>query len=209
MRERVHVRTSTTTSLTGAFARVTSTAIGSLSIATTGPKPRRAAAIGAHARAAADVEDRPAPCLRREELDAESGRRVCAGSERATGVDHDRVAAIRWLFPRWAEPEPARLDGAMECAPGVLPPVTDRLCSHVAEAGEERCSLRLVDVRGELDGTVRQGALLDPGGHELEQLDARDLDVLAPRAECDAPERHSRPSGYAACSHHVPSSRSR
>ena len=162
-----------------------------------------------HPRAAADVEYRSAAFLRREQLDAETGRRMRTGAEGTTGVDHDRPLRIRRSEPRWPEPETTGLDGTVERAPGVLPAVVDGRSLRLAEAIEQGGAVPLVDVDGELDGPTGKGALLDPGRDEVEQLDTPGLDVVVRRPECDTPETHARPSGYVACSYQVPSSRSR
>ena len=143
-----------------------------------------------HARAAADVQQRAALAAG-EQLDAELGRRVGAGAERAAGIDHDGELARVGLLPRRPDPEPAGAHRMMERAPAVLPALLHR--RHVG-AGERLQQTRhgiVLDVERHRE---RAGglALLEAAGRELE----RDRTRAPPpaRAAVDAETRTRRPS---------------
>ena len=198
------------TSLASTFARVTSTAIGSLSTRHDRSEAETGGGDREHARAAADVEHRPTPRLRREQLDAETRRRVRARAERTTGVDHDRTPRIRRLFPRWPEPEPTGQDGPVERAPRVLPALVDGLARAPRRNGRagRRGAPRRRRRRARRPRPAARAPRSRPGR-------ARATRRAWPRRR--RPRRGPRraravitpPSGYDACSHQLPSSRSR
>ncbi len=127
------------------------------------------------ARAAAEVDARPARLELEQQLQAQARRVVCAGAERLPGVDHEVLHAgvAGGGLPRRAHAQravaAAHLDRAMEGAPALVPVVGDlprrdldeRAAGGRAQVGQRRqLAGRAVD--GVLDD-VAVLALLDAG----------------------------------------------
>ena len=147
------------------WRRVTSTATGSSSIAVTGAKPSRAAAIASTPEPQPDVEQ-AAALEAAQQVDAELRRGMRSGAERAARVDHHCGQVGRRRLPRWADPDPTRRHRAVEGAPRVLPPGGD----GVAVAFGNTARIRLSP--GRRVGDELQAAcsldLLEPLGMQVE-----------------------------------------
>src|SRR5690348_5547110 len=62
-------------------------------------------------------------------LDTEACRRMSAGAESATWIDHDGDHSVGWLLPRRADPQASDVRWAMEFFPAFVPVGSD-LTSH-------------------------------------------------------------------------------
>src|ERR1041385_791449 len=116
---------------------------------------------------------------------------MCAGPERATGVDHDDERIGWGCLPRRPDPEPADANRPMEAAPTVLPAGLDVSTFAGAEEVPEALLAGGVRVRGELD-PARPLDLLEPLGEELDHRRARLFGTVVPDLDGDAPEAAQR-----------------
>ena len=143
-----------------------------------------------HARPAADVEQRAGLDVL-QQLQTELRGRVRAGTERATGVDHDGEQVGRCLVPGRPDPEAAHLDRPVEGPPALLPSVLDigrlRRAEHVPDALLARC----VRVGDELGRTVAVD-LLEPVREEREHGRPRLLEAGVADLDGDTAERAQR-----------------
>ena len=112
---------------------------------------------GEHAGAAPDVEQRAVRQLG-EQLEAEPRRRMCAGSERAAGLDDDDQGALRRLLPRRADPERSDPDAVVKLAPAILPALDDVDGGDVAERGSGSLLACRIGIRRQLDAGGRRPA---------------------------------------------------
>jgi hypothetical protein len=112
---------------------------------------------------------------------------MCAGAERATGVEDNHGPVGRRLEPRRPDPQPARHDRAVELLPAILPTVLDRLGSRLRKRLADRVDALAADVDGELR-RVAVAAFLEAGGRMRDEPRARDLGLGGGDDESDANE---------------------
>ena len=143
-----------------------------------------------HAGAAADVEQGAALELL-QELQAEPGRRVRAGAERAAGVDDDREGIVRRRLPRRSDPERADAHRLVERPPPVLPARLHVRGARAAEEVPETLLAARIGVGGELD-PLRAVDLLEALGEQLEHDRARLLEPLRPHLDGDSAQAAQR-----------------
>ena len=91
-----------------------------------------------HARTP-DVDGEPRAALG-ELIEASRVVRMRTGAEHATGLDDDRVHALRRLLPRRADPEGARPDAVVKARQRSSQPSIDIDCGDVAEAARALAS---------------------------------------------------------------------
>ena len=108
------------TAFTSAFARATSIAASSMSIADDRLEAELRSSDREHARAAADVEQAGRLELL-QQLEREPRRRMRTRAEGPAGIDDDRLGSRRRLLPRRTDPEAPDDDAVVERAPAVLP----------------------------------------------------------------------------------------
>jgi hypothetical protein len=102
------------------------------------------------ARAAADVEQRPGR-QRGQEAEAEARRRVRAGAEGASRLDHDRRQPGRRPFPRGPDPQRSDDHRLVEAPPRVLPARLERRREELREPAPRPLLGRAAAVGDELD----------------------------------------------------------